>query len=221
MFYEDFRVGQRVSRPVTSRQAAAFDLLDEPVTALSWHEVEPIGPGEDLCAELVVTRCRRTARGDEGEVTRHITIRDAEGRTAREGSATSLVPARSEGPDPASRAFGTTAWAKALVEGLGTDFADATATWDGTIGLRSGRDEVHLRVYRGRVIDVTHRAPLGATFTFGASELVWTELATGPADDFMRRAMLGQFDVTGNGYEYLRLTKVLALLVTRARELAR
>ncbi|MGH3518973.1 MAG: hypothetical protein ACRDQ7_16435, partial [Haloechinothrix sp.] len=83
-----------------------------------------------------------------------------------------------------------------------------------------GAQEVHLRVYRGRVIEVTRRAPLGATFTLGASELVWTELITGPRNDFMQRAMRGQFEVQGSGYEYLRLTKVLSVICDNARALA-
>lgn len=220
MFFEEFMVGQRVSHHVNADRATAFDLVDEPVTALSWRQVRPISPGGELCAELTVTRCRRV-RDDEGQVTRHVVVRDQDGEPLREGTVTVSVPARGEGPDPAGRAFGTTEWATEVVAALGPDFADATATWDGTIGLRSGAEEVHLRIYRGRVVDVTRRAPLGATFTLGASELTWTELVTGPVNDFMRRAMLGQFEVTGSGYEYLRLTKVLDQLITSAREVAR
>src|SRR5690606_40485018 len=99
-------------------------------------------------------------------------------------------------------------------------FTSAISSWDGTIGLRCGDDEVHLRLYRGRVIEVTRRAPHGATFTLDADELVWTELITGARNDFMQRVMRGQVKVTGSGYAYLRLTKVLHVVVDHARKLA-
>ena len=59
-----------------------------------------------------------------------------------------------------------------------------------------------------------------AELTLGADELVWTNLITGPRNDFMQRAMRGQFQVSGSGYEYLRLTKPLHALIDNARELA-
>ena len=49
---------------------------------------------------------------------------------------------------------------------------------------------------------------------------MWTELITGARNDFMQRVMRGQFKVTGSGYEYLRLTKVLHVVVDNARKLA-
>ncbi|MCC5697342.1 hypothetical protein LH612_29755 [Klebsiella pneumoniae] len=70
------------------------------------------------------------------------------------------------------------------------------------------------------MIEVTRRAAHGATFTLDADELVWTELITGACNDFMQRVMRGQFKVTGSGYEYLRLTKVLHVVVDNARKLA-
>lgn len=225
-FFEDFAVGQRRSRPVRQQSfdPGAFAELfagEGTLTDLTWQHDAPVGADDRLTAELIVTRRRRTPGGEGGVVQRHLLVRDQHGRTVRHGRATVLLPARGPGPEPAGLDFGTVAWGEALAEGLGDEFVRATASWDGTIGLRCGEDEVHLRVYRGRVLEVTRRAPLGATFTFGASELTWTELVTAPEDEFMRRAMRGEFEVSGNGYEYLRLTKVLALLVGRAREVAR
>lgn len=225
-FFEDFAVGQRRCQPVPKKSfdpAAFAELLagEGVLTDLTWHHTRATGADDRLEAELVVTRCRRTPGGESGLVQRHLLVRDQQGGIVQHGCATVRLPARGHGPDPVRRDFGTVAWGEAIVEGLGEDFTRVTASWDGTIGLRCGEDEVHLRVYRGRVIEVTRRAPLGATFTLGASELTWTELVTGPGNDFMRRAMHGEFEVTGNGYEYLRLTKVLALLTDRAREVAR
>ncbi|WP_243770054.1 MaoC/PaaZ C-terminal domain-containing protein [Amycolatopsis acidicola] len=186
-----------------------------------WRYRAPILVGDTLHFELTITRCHRTSAGDEGVVNRHVKLLNQDGVTVQEGTTAVLVRARDSGPDPAGRAFGTVAWGEAVVERLGAEFAAATATWDGTIGLRSGDHEVHLRIYRGRVLEVTRRTPLGATFVLGADELTWTELITGEHNDFMRRAMRGEFEVSGSGYEYLRLTKALALLVDAAREVAR
>ena len=100
-------------------------------------------------------------------------------------------------------------------------FAKALASWDGTIGLRAGSEEVQLRIYRGTVVEVSGRAALGATFTLEADELTWLAMVTAPANDFTRRSMRGEFSVCGNGYEYLRLTKPLNVVVDAARALAR
>ncbi|MCE3554939.1 hypothetical protein LWC33_26235 [Pseudonocardia sp. RS11V-5] len=64
------------------------------------------------------------------------------------------------------------------------------------------------------------RAALGPTFTVEADELTWTELVTAPANEFTRFAMSGRFGMRGNGYEYLRLTKALHLIVDAARGIA-
>ncbi|RRO16973.1 hypothetical protein EIL87_11880 [Saccharopolyspora rhizosphaerae] len=200
---------------------------DEAVVALldtHWHYLAPIRVGDTVRFEMTTTRCRRTAEGDRGVVNRHVALLNQRDELVQEGTAAVLVRARdTDGTsDSASHAFGTVGWATALAERLGDDerFTSATSSWDGTIGLRCGEDEVHLRLYRGQVIDVARRSPLGATFSLGAGELVWTELITGPSNDLVHRAMRGQFEVSGNGYEYLRLTKVLHLIVDNARALA-
>lgn len=190
----------------------------------NWRYLVPIQVGDVLRSEMTVTRCRRTAEGDRGVVNRHVILVNQRDERVQEGTAAVLVRARNSDPDSDSvcRAFGTTGWAKAFAELLEQDerFTSAISSWDGTIGLRCGDDEVHLRLYRGRVIEVTRRAPHGATFTLDADELVWTELITGARNDFMQRVMRGQFKVTGSGYEYLRLTKVLHVVVDNARKLA-
>jgi acyl dehydratase/putative sterol carrier protein len=200
-------------------------LVDESVVALldtNWRYLAPIQVGDTLRFEMTITGCRRTSKGTEGVVNRHVVLLNQRDERVQEGTTAVLVRARGTGPDPVSHAFGTPAWAAALAQRLAGDerFTCATSSWDGTVGLRCGEAEVHLRIYRGKVIEVTRRAPHGATFTLGASELVWSELITGPRNDFMQRAMRGQFQVTGSGYEYLRLTKVLHVIVDNARALA-
>ncbi len=213
--------------------AVVFGLLhelqgdDEAVVALvdtNWRYLAPVQVGDTLRFEMTITRCRRTSNGDRGVVNRRVVLLNQHDEHVQEGTTSVLVRARETDPtsDDVSREFATTGWAKALAERLGQDerFTSATSSWDGTVGLRCGDEEVHLRLYRGRVIEVTRRAPHGATFTLAAPELVWTELITGPHNDFTRRVMRGQFDVSGSGYEYLRLTKVLHVLIDNARELA-
>ena len=248
--YEDFSVGQRVAgirrRPpepdaraapraptagLTAFLALASDGGLLPTSLLrvlgtQWWDLSPVPIGEPVDATFTVTRCRRVPAEDAGSVLWHAQVRDRAGGIVQEGTVEVLLPARSgsdASADAAERAFCSRPWAEALARRLADDegFRSATATWDGAIGLRAGRDEVQLRVYRGRVIEVAGRTPLGATFTLEGSERLWTELVTGPTNDFFRRAMSGDsFTVTGNAYEYLRMSKALMVLIDAARELA-
>jgi hypothetical protein len=153
-------------------------------------------------------------------VTRHLRLVTADGETAQEGTTSALLAARGAGPDPVGRAFGSVAWGEALVARLDDAFAEDLATWDGTVGLRCGDDEVALRIYRGRVLEVVPRTPRGATFVLGADPLTWLELVEAPDNAFMRLAMAGRFTVAGDGYEYLRLTAALHRLADAARAIA-
>lgn len=192
---------------------AVLGLLDT-----HWSYRRPVRVGDELTLEVTIVRCRRTSAGDRGVVTRAMRLVGGDGRTVQEGTTTALVAARDAGPDPVGRAFGTVAWAEAVTEHL--DVAEDLASWDGTIGLRCADDEVHVRVYRGRVIEVARRAPRGATFVLGADPATWLELVEAPENPFMRLAMAGRFTVTGDGYEYLRLTAALHRLADAAREIA-
>ena len=201
---------------------AVVGLLDS-----HWYYRRPVHVGDVLRLEMTVVRCRRSRRGDRGVVTRHMRLvndrgADGQGAVVQEGTTAVLLAARGAGPDPVARDFGTVAWGEALAArlGPGTAFAEALASWDGTIGLRAGDHEVHLRVYRGAVIEVSGRSALGATFTLEADELTWTDLIGGETNDFVRRTMAGQFAVRGNAYEYLRLTRPLHAVIDAARALA-
>jgi acyl dehydratase len=194
---------------------AVLGLLDT-----HWHYRGPVRVGDVLQLEVTIVRCHRTSRGDRGVVTRHMRLVTDAGDTVQEGTTTALLAARGGGPDPVGRAFGTVAWAEALAARLDDAFAADLATWDGTVGLRAGDDEVHLRLYRGRVLEVVSRTPRGATFVLGADAATWLELVEAPDNTFMRLAMAGRFTVTGDGYEYLRLTGALHRLVDAAREIA-
>ncbi len=55
---------------------------------------------------------------------------------------------------------------------------------------------------------------------FLESNARWLELVEAPDNQFMRLAMAGRFTVSGDGYEYLRLTSALHRLADAAREIA-
>lgn len=242
-YFEDFGVGRRiatvgglppgadvVAAPTTVlRLAADSEVLPHSllrVLETRWQHVFPTPVGEPLEATFTVTACRRVPAEEAGSVQWHADVRDAGGRTVQEGTITVLLPARpgSDGSaDRVERAFCTRPWGEALARELADDpaFGSATATWDGAIGLRSGGSSVQLRIYRGEVIEVAPRTPLGATFTLEAAEHVWTDLLTGPSNDFFRRAMSGNsFTVTGDAYEYLRMSRAVMALIDAARRLA-
>lgn len=197
-------------------------VTDTVVAALaeSWHYHRPVQVGDELTLHVLVTRL--VPRGERfGEVTRYNELRNQDGDVVQSGSATTLVDAAGRARSTA-RDVGTLRWAQALSDVLGENpaFASAVASWDGAIGLRGGEHEIHLRVYRGKIIDVTPRAPHGATFTFGASDRVWAEMLTAAETRFGVRLMTGEFRSSGDPYEYLRLTKAIEIIVETAHEIA-
>jgi acyl dehydratase len=185
-----------------------------------WSYRRPMRVGDEVRLELAIVRCRRTRRGDRGIVTRHMALVDRDGVVVQDGTTSAMVAARGPGPDPVGLAFGTVPWGEALVARLGPRFAESLASWDGAVGLRAGDHEVQLRIYRGKVIEVSGRAATGATFSLEADEPTWLELVTAPGNEFTRFAMTGRFTTRGNGYEYLRLTAALHQIVDAARALA-
>jgi hypothetical protein len=250
-WFEDFRVGQRIATtpagalpvggpaPVevspsglTAVLASAADAGVLPASLVrlletSWREVLPSAATRPAETTFTVTGRRPVPAENAGAVQWHARVRDDHGHTVQEGTIEVLLPARA-GRNVAAEAprltFCSRAWGEELGRRLADDedFRSATATWDGTIGLRAPRHQVHLRVYRGRIIEVAGRTPLGATFTLEGPEWLWTELLTGPSNDLFRRAMSGNsFTVTGDAYEYLRLSRALIVLVDAARELAK
>lgn len=173
---------------------------------------------------LVTTLVRLSAErdGSGGSVTWHHALRADSGELLAAATSTDLLRAQDVASRSARRDVGTLAWGEMLAERLAEDarFHDAVNTWDGAIGLRSGDHTVELRVYRGVVIEVTQRSPHGATFTMGTDDRTWADVLTGPEVSFGVRLMRGDFAVTGDPYEYLRLTKALELIYEAARGVA-
>lgn len=186
---------------------------------LSWSSRNPVRLDDSVRCEAVVTRV--SPMGDHTVVERRVQLLDNVDTVREEARETWRLPVAVEAV-PATD-FCTVDWGVLVRDSLTADaaFASSLATWDGTIGLRCDDREIHLRVYRGRIVDVTRRAPGGATFTFVAPGHTWVDVVLGDKDDFMRRAISGEFSSTGNGYEYLRLTKPLTIVIAHARRIAR
>lgn len=197
---------------------------DSVVAALGeeWSYHRPIRPGDALRLTATIVRCEGSATEDSGTITRYNELTDAQGVVVQSGQARTLVRATPGTKPDARTEIGSLPWGRLLAEELEADerFRAAVAEWDGTIGVRSGGHEVHLRIYRGRVIEVTRRAPHGATFTFGAAERTWADILTAADARFGVRLMSGEFEVSGDPYEYLRLTKALSFLVDAVRRVA-
>lgn len=197
----------------------AIALLD-----LNWRFRDPLVAGDSVRFEMTVTRCRRASRGDRGVVNRHVTLAKTDGAVVGEGTTAFLVAARDPDGPPTyvERDFATPAWAELLAGKLAdnAEFAEGTATFDGSIGLAAGPETVQLRVYRGRVLETGRWTPSGPTFTLHGAELAWVELADAPRNEFIARSMRGDFGVTGNTYEHLRLHKALVAAWDSIRALA-
>lgn len=245
MLFEDFIVGQRIGAgPVRAtaehlrlglasggviaaalwREATGVNGESREVgESWTWHRA--IRFDEKISLVATVVRLEDSSSDDPaapGRLVRHQELIGGDGLPVQSGTAVTLVDRDPSRARTSYRDVGTPAWGQALAGLLAEDdrFASATAAWDGTLGVRGGEHEIHLRIYRGRMIEVTRRAPHGATFTFGASDRVWADIFTSSDARFGVRLMNGEFEVTGNPYEYLRLTKALELLVDAARRLA-
>jgi hypothetical protein len=119
--------------------------------------------------------------------------------------------------------IGSVEWGRRLADRLATDdgFVSSVSTFDGTIGVVSGDEQVRFRIYRGRIIETARKALDGATFDLTTDERTWVELLLGEHDDYVRFAARGRFRILGSGFQYLRMTRTVRLMVTAARAMAR
>lgn len=117
---------------------------------------------------------------------------------------------------------GSKAWTTELGERLRADeeFARLIETYDGTIGLAIGGREVHLRCYRGSVIEASSRSVLGADFVLSIPGDEFIALVQADHNTFMEAAMLRRVSSTGSGYEYLRMTNALVRIIDICRDIA-
>ncbi len=205
---------QRIVEPT------AIAMLD-----LDWQFRGPIVVGDELSSTMTITRRRRSSTRQAGILGRHFSLRKGDGAVVQEGTSALLVQARDETPAPdwIATDFCSTAWAELLLSRLADSagFQEATGAFDGGVALAAGREVVQFRIYKGRIIDVGRSMPTAPRFTLSGTELAWTGLVTSSRNDFIARTSRGEFSVSGNAYDYLRLTKALVFLWDAVRDLAR
>lgn len=187
-----------------------------------WTYRRPVVAGSTLRFAMTITRRHRTRAGDRGVLNRAIDLYDEDGLIGT-GTSAALVRCRDAEPAKGEHAADpcSPAWTARLADRLNDNpaFADSAASFDGVIGLACGDVRTQLKIYRGRVIDHGRWTPDGPDFTLGGDERAWAELATAPANDYLRRVMTGRFAAGGDGYTYQRLTKSLVLTWDAIRDL--
>jgi hypothetical protein len=193
------------------------------ILRIEWQFLAPIAAADALRIELTITQCRPSSSKREGLVHRHVRVLNERDTVVQEGVCSFTVASREA--KPAARPaldFCSPAWGAELGRLLqdSEEFRACTGSFDGTIGFVCGQEELQLRIYRGTAIEITPRTPSGATFAISAPEIAWVELATGSRNDYIARATRGEFRMTGNVFEYLRMTRAVVILWDLIRLLA-
>jgi hypothetical protein len=188
------------------------------LTGLTWRAAagtREAGEGEVLQARTVIIG----RRFDEG-----LALTDAAGDLVDQAVTSWQVPrAGLPGPDQTTDQLASPAWGTLLAERLTTDpaFASSVATFDGSVGLVSrgsdGTTAVEFRLYRGAILETGRKTLDGPTFAIEADPLTWAELVTGRYDDYLRLAARGRFTIRGSGFQYLRLSKTIRIMIWHAR----
>ncbi|GAA4284368.1 hypothetical protein GCM10022261_18990 [Brevibacterium daeguense] len=176
----------------------------------------------ELAADAMVTALAAGRTGIDGaSTTAEVTacLRDERDEIALEVRLALLTAL----PEPSGLLCpGSKAWTAELGSRLTDDaeFARLIETYDGTIGLRIGGRDVHLRCYRGSVIEASARSILGADFLVSIPGAEFIELMQADHNAFMESAMMRRVSSSGSGYEYLRMTSALIRIVDIARAIA-
>jgi hypothetical protein len=178
-----------------------------------------IADGQVTELDGMVTRCR-----PESDSTRiHQDVR----AMAADGSVVHTIRLQWSVADtaaghPGIADVGSVEWGKRLAERLSKDdgFVSSVSTFDGTIGIVSGDEQVRFRIYRGKIVETARKSLDGPTFDITADERTWVELLLGEYDDYVRLAARGRFHILGSGFQYLRMTRTVRLMVTAARAMA-
>jgi hypothetical protein len=222
-----------VKVPAAGGPAAELELLlalppapGARLVGLTWAgqpDTRPLRPGEVVAPTATLTR--RRFDGDGAVlIDQDIKLTSDGGELARRAQASWLadqasVPAADRGTDE----IASPAWGEALAARLSDDaaFTSSVSTFDGSIGLVSrssaGPLAVEFRIYRGAIIETGRKSLDGASYAIEADALTWAELVTGRYDDYVRIAARGGFTVRGSGFQYLRLTKTMRIMVWHAR----
>ncbi len=196
---------------------------DARMTGLQWQE-GPRSGSVGVRVEQVVTRWKPARRRGGGTVHHDVRLLDADGQVVESAQVAWAATATKDVQDDESAArvawdVGTVAWGRHLVTGLDADvdFASAVETFDGSVGVRAGDEQVEFRIYRGKVIEVARKSPEGPTFTIAGTERAWVDLLSAPKNDLVARLGRNEFRTSGNNYQYLRIFRAVMLMVDGAR----
>lgn len=212
--------------------AAELDILDptafpaagagDATDAVAVEQAESSRPGFDL--DPRVTALVATPAGTRVEVTARILPSTALPPADPEPAVAELrLALLTDLPAPDSlHCPGSKGWIAELGDRLRADeeFSRLIETYDGTIGLSIGGREVHLRCYRGSLIEASARSILGADFVLTIPGAEFIALVQADHNTFMEAAMMRRMSSSGSGYEYLRMTSALVRIVDVCREIA-
>ena len=188
-------------------------------------ELETNGEAQTDDGELVSPSAVVTAvLPQKGQELRTEVTAQLEGNAAYSASVRFAFAEAIDNTDEVSELFcpGSAGWNSELRDRLRDDseFSTLIEAYDGTIGLAIGGRPVHIRCYRGHVLEVVSRSILGADFVLSIPGDVFIDLMTAARNRFMETAMSGEMRSTGSGYEYLRMTSALMRIIDHARAMA-
>jgi hypothetical protein len=174
--------------------------------------------------EGVVTRWKPARKRGRGRLHQDVRLLDADGQVVETARVAWDVPAASDGQDDESASrvawdVGTVAWGRHLAARLAANeaFVSAVETFDGSVGIRAGEEQVEFRIYRGKVIEVARKSPEGPTFTIAGNERAWVDLLSSSKNDLVARLGRNEFRSSGNNYQYLRIFKAIMLMIDEAQ----
>jgi acyl dehydratase len=192
----------------------SLGVFDDAVVAMrstTWEFAQPMFVGDAISLSMTITRCRTRRGSKTGTVHRWLELNNQDGAVVQSG----MIPvvmlrhagAVDRGPVVALD-FASVDWARMLADRLNDDeqFRAAAADVDAAIGFRAGDAVSYLRIFHGRVLDCTRQSDAARRFSIVGGESEWVDFAFAARNDYIARAMRGQFSVEGDVYEYLRLT---------------
>ncbi|MFF9203978.1 hypothetical protein ACF1AE_19595 [Streptomyces sp. NPDC014986] len=232
--FDDLRVGMvtGVGVPPASEVAGpsllsaitqAPPVPDAVMAGVRWEQ-GPRAGAAGVRAEGVLTRWKPARKRGSGRLHQDVRLLDAGGQVVESAFVVWDVPAGTDVRDDESASrvawdVGSVAWGRHLAAALADNeaFASAVQTFDGSVGIRAGEEQVEFRIYRGSVVEVAKKSLEGPTFTVGGSERAWIDLLSSTKNDFVNRTQNNHFRSTGNNFQYLRIFKAIMLMIDEAQ----
>ncbi|MFD5007339.1 hypothetical protein ACFWMV_31105 [Streptomyces mutabilis] len=203
--------------------ARAHPVPDAVIAGVRWEQ-GPRAGATGVRAEGVLTRWKPARKRGRGRLHQDVRLLDADGQVVESAFVEWDVPAGTDVRDDESASrvawdVGSVAWGRHLAAGLAAneDFASAVQTFDGSVGIRAGEEQVEFRLYRGSVVEVAKKSLEGPTFTVGGTERAWIDLLSATKNDFVNRTQNNHFRSTGNNFQYLRIFRAVMLMIDEAQ----